>query len=243
MVAVAHIGIVGTPTTFHPSHEHDSWELVLYTSGTGTITVGSTAVPFDIGTIVCLPPLIPHFETSAGGYTNIFMIFSQFKTLRTEIPTFTDDAQRSFFHLSMQLYKEFNLRQSGWKPICDHLAELLGRYLERWSSATVIPEVEQLRHLLLENLHRPGYSVGDAMAMLGCSPDHARRLFLKATGTAPTTYLAQLRISSAKRLLAEGALVREVAEQVGLPDAYYFSRVFRRHAGMSPSEYLASLRS
>jgi len=243
MVAVAHIGIVGTPATFIGSHEHDSWELVLYTSGTGTITVGATAVPFEPGTIICLPPRIPHFERSQDGYTNIHMIFSQFATPRTAIPIFNDDAQRSFFHLAMQLHREFNLRQTGWKPICDHLGELLGRYLERWSQGATIPEVEQLRHLLLENLHRPGYSVGDAMAMLSCSSDHARRLFLKATGTAPTTYLAHLRIASAKRLLAEGALVRDVAVQVGLPDAYYFSRLFRRHAGMSPSQYVATLRS
>ena len=243
MVACTHIGLVATPMTYFPSHQHDVWELVVYTSGTGAITVGDVPVPFSPGTIVCLPPNIPHFETAQGGYTNIFIIFSRFTPFQPGIPTCIDDVNRSFYQIAMQLYTEFNLRQTGWKRICENLTEVLMRYLERWGSSTRVPEVERLRHLLVENLHVPGYSVGDAMADLAGSPDQTRKLFHQATGQTPTRYLTELRIASAKRLLTAGALVKEAAEQVGLEDPYYFSRVFRRHTGMSPKQYLDSLHS
>jgi AraC-like DNA-binding protein len=241
MVAFSHIGQVATPATFHPSHQHDVWELVLYTSGTGAITVGDQPVPFSLGTIVCLPPHVPHFERSPAGYTNFFLIFSQFTPPAPGIPVFSDDSNRSFHLLCMQLLKEFNLRQEGWQGICDGLADLLMRYLDRWAAAVApAPEADQLRHLLVEHMHEPGFTVGDAMASLSCSSDHARRVFQRVTGATPSAYLTNLRIQAAKRLLAAGALVHEAGEQVGLPDPYYFSRVFRRCEGVSPVRYQQS---
>ncbi len=241
MVAFSHIGQVATPATFHPSHQHDVWELVLYTSGTGAITVGDHPVPFTTGTIVCLPPFVPHFESSPAGYTNFFLIFSQFTSPKPGIPVFTDDSSRSFHQLCMQLLKEFNLRQDGWQVICDGLADLLMRYLDRWTAASAPePEADRLRHLLVEHMHESGFTVGDAMASLSCSSDHARRVFLRVTGSTPTAYLTNLRMQAAKRLLAAGALVHEAGEQVGLPDPYYFSRVFRRCEGVSPLQYQLS---
>ncbi len=229
------IGQVGTPSTFHPSHEHDVWELVLYTSGTGSITVGDHPVPFKPGTIVCLPPFVPHLEQSPGGYTNFFIIFSEFTPPKPGIPVFCDDAERSFHRLCTSLLREFNLRQSGWRQICEGYADLLVRHLERWAQETEpAPEAARLRSSLVEHMHESGFRVGDAMAELGCTPDHARRLFLKATGSSPTAFFAALRIQAAKRLLRAGAKVHEAAEQVGLPDPYYFSRLFRRHAKVSP---------
>ncbi len=235
MATFSYIGQVATPSTFHPSHEHDVWELVLYTSGIGAITVGERPVPFKTGTIVCLPPYVPHLEQSPGGYTNFFIIFSQFSPPKPGIPVFADDADRSFHRLCTALLREFNLRQSGWRQICEDYADLAMRYLERWAEETEpAPEAARLRSLLVEHMHESGFRVGDAMAELGCTADHARRVFHQATGSSPTAFLAALRIQAAKRLLRAGAKVHEAGEQVGLPDPYYFSRLFSRNAGMSP---------
>jgi two-component system, response regulator YesN len=52
-------------------------------------------------------------------------------------------------------------------------------------------------------------------------------------------YLSELRVAEAKRLLKGGGLgVKQVAARVGIPDPYYFSRVFKKVTGWRPSAYL-----
>ncbi|MBR2467336.1 MAG: AraC family transcriptional regulator [Clostridia bacterium] len=63
-------------------------------------------------------------------------------------------------------------------------------------------------------------------------------LFKESVGTSPIKYIIELRINKAKELLAETVLsVKEIGCSVGIEDQNYFSRLFRKHAGMSPLEY------
>lgn len=70
------------------------------------------------------------------------------------------------------------------------------------------------------------------------SPRHFNRLFSAAYGTTPMNYLTEIRIRRACALLRETALpMSEIAAQCGLGDPNYFSRVFRKKVGLTPSEY------
>ena len=69
------------------------------------------------------------------------------------------------------------------------------------------------------------------------------RRFRQATGMSPQTYLQGLRISHARELLKHSNLaVAEIAWQLGLQDASYFSQLFHRHCGMSPRSYREAVR-
>lgn len=62
--------------------------------------------------------------------------------------------------------------------------------------------------------------------------------FKALTGRSPSAYLADLRISHAKRLMLETRLrVRDIAQRSGYRDEYYFSRAFKRATGVAPSDY------
>ena len=51
-------------------------------------------------------------------------------------------------------------------------------------------------------------------------------------------YLTELRINKSKELLCSDTLsVQDVAEQVGYRDLKYFSRLFKKTTGVSPSDY------
>lgn len=64
------------------------------------------------------------------------------------------------------------------------------------------------------------------------------RCFREYSGTTPKQYLMQLRIRNAQILLRQTAFsISEIGGIVGFENALYFSRVFRRQTGMSPSEY------
>ncbi|MBB6731039.1 helix-turn-helix domain-containing protein [Cohnella zeiphila] len=72
----------------------------------------------------------------------------------------------------------------------------------------------------------------------GIKPKRFAYLFRQYAGLYPIDYLIRHRIERAKELLASQSLaVSEVAESVGYADAHYFSRLFRRHTGRSPSSF------
>ena len=51
-------------------------------------------------------------------------------------------------------------------------------------------------------------------------------------------YLTELRMNKAKKLLCgDECSVQDVAEQVGYRDLKYFSRLFKKTTGISPSDY------
>ncbi|MGG1515419.1 helix-turn-helix transcriptional regulator [Paenibacillus oryzisoli] len=70
------------------------------------------------------------------------------------------------------------------------------------------------------------------------SPAYFSSLFKKHTGYSPIQYLTRIRIDHAKQLLRESSLpIRQVAEESGIPDSFYFTRIFSRETGLTPSHY------
>lgn len=79
----------------------------------------------------------------------------------------------------------------------------------------------------------------DGVAMdLGMSPRNSERRFRAATGLLPRAYLQKLRVLEAQRLLEDGSRsIQEVASAAGYEDLQFFRAIFKRHAGMSPTDY------
>jgi AraC-like DNA-binding protein len=69
------------------------------------------------------------------------------------------------------------------------------------------------------------------------SASYLLALFRRYAGTTPISYQADLRVRSAKLLLARGLTVTEVARRTGFQSLHYFSRVFRKRAGLAPSQF------
>jgi len=65
-----------------------------------------------------------------------------------------------------------------------------------------------------------------------------RKMFRQYTGTAPGQYQLDLKISKARELLiATDLSVKEIAFQLGFHSIHYFSRIFKKKTGLSPSEF------
>jgi len=70
------------------------------------------------------------------------------------------------------------------------------------------------------------------------------KLFKKATGLTLTEYVARVRIEKAKTLLSDpNSRISEVVFASGFGSIPRFNSVFKRHVGMPPTEYRATLRS
>ena len=67
--------------------------------------------------------------------------------------------------------------------------------------------------------------------------DHLSHLFNRETGLSIPDYLTRTRVEQAKRLLLQGKTVSEAAQAVGYDNFAYFSTVFKKLEGVTPSEY------
>jgi CheY-like chemotaxis protein len=85
-------------------------------------------------------------------------------------------------------------------------------------------------------------SRADIAGHVGWGEDHLGRCFRRELGVSPIVYLTRTRIKQARQLLEEGKSVSWVAMAVGFSSRNYFSDVFRREVGMSPSAFRKSRR-
>ena len=64
------------------------------------------------------------------------------------------------------------------------------------------------------------------------------RTFKKECGYSVTEYITAMRMEKAKELLADSSLLTyEVAEQIGIHDSSYFSLLFKKYSGLTPTQY------
>jgi len=89
-----------------------------------------------------------------------------------------------------------------------------------------------LRVALVQDLE----TTTEALArMAHWSPAHFSEEFRRHFGAAPIAYLIRQRMAHARHLLRDvGLTVADVAQRVGYDDLYHFSKLFKKHCGISP---------
>ena len=82
----------------------------------------------------------------------------------------------------------------------------------------------------------------DLAACSGLSESYINRIFKQSTGMPPMRFFQDLKMRMARGIFDNNRDIRvyDVALQMGYTDPYYFSRVFRKVVGVSPSAYLQS---
>lgn len=98
-----------------------------------------------------------------------------------------------------------------------------------------------IKKYIKENYKRD-ISAGDVAGILGYSDVYFSKIFKQLFDDTFINYLTNLRIEKAKVLLKDVSFnIREVGASVGYTDSNYFTKVFKRSVGMSPSEYRGSV--
>lgn len=84
-------------------------------------------------------------------------------------------------------------------------------------------------------------TVSDLANRAFLSNTHYRRLFKNSYGKSPLEYLNSMRINKAKQLIKTSLYTfSEICSLTGFNDLYYFSRVFKKVTGLTPTEYKKS---
>lgn len=100
-------------------------------------------------------------------------------------------------------------------------------------------EVLQSLSYIQENYSKK-ISLASVADHVGLSSGYLCRIFKDETGVSINSYINNLRMTRAGELLADkNSYIKEVAISVGFEDQLYFSRLFKRYYGVTPSEYRA----
>lgn len=117
--------------------------------------------------------------------------------------------------------------------------------LERRLCQFIIQTDEQKNHRLITKAKKyilehymKEISLNKVAAVTGISPGYLSTIFRQYTGICFTDYVTEIKIEQAKKLLQESEYkIYEIAGMLGYQNAYYFSKVFKKITGMTPSEF------
>ena len=148
----------------------------------------------------------------------------------------------------LQMIQELKLCKDDYEDVLIHYMHLLFIMLHRVQNSKpkgknpyLMDEMDQAVRYFHENYHKT-ISIEDYAAANHMSVSWFIRNFKEYTNSTPAQYILSLRISNAQTLLETTTYnVTEVANIVGYDNPLYFSRLFKKQSGMSPSEFRKQL--
>lgn len=112
-------------------------------------------------------------------------------------------------------------------------------YVKPQSNIDYSNHIVKVTQEYLESHYADDISLEDVAEQVNISPQYFSKLIKKTTGFNFIDWLSMLRVKKAKELLTNSNLtVKEVCFMVGYKDPNYFSRIFKKRIGITPSEYV-----
>ena len=127
-----------------------------------------------------------------------------------------------------------------WKE--ERLCELINTAIENVRSMqktdSIVHSQKDVIKDYIDRNYKKDISAKDVAGILGYSDVYFSKVFKQLFDDNFINYLTKIRIDRAKVLLKDISFnIKEVGKSVGYADSNYFTKVFKRSIGMSPSEY------
>lgn len=224
-------------------HSHEQWELVYCTSGEGLFHFenGST-IRYGKGDVVAIPPRERHANFSQEGFTNLHIRMSDPSFPYRSAFRVEDDSQQhlqiAFREARYYFMADIRMREL----VLAALGELITSYMIVYRSNNEFSKpVEQIRSMIISQYADCDFQLDEAIRAMPFHYDYLRKLFKKEIGMTPLEYMTGMRMKKAEMLLStmwsNDYSISEIGELCGFEDALYFSRVFKKHFGCSPSAF------
>lgn len=229
--------------------------LILYTlEGSGILEYGEEIVHLSPGTgffIDCRKPQYYHTDGTQWTHADLhfdgacaehlFTIYSRYGGIG-----FHDSSEEGFLQSLDQLLTDYTHNISPYREdltSCQmqHLILSMIQKKELQDSSSTAPDT--IRYLIkyMENNYASPLSLDFLSDFAGLSKYHLSREFKRYTGSSPIDYLIRLRVQAAKQLLlGTNERIEDIAEEIGFHSLNNFINQFRKHAGMTPSQYRKS---
>ena len=235
-------------------HGVDQHILIYCVDGEGKIEIGKSTYYLTLNQYIIIPQNMPHKYSSSipNPWTIYWLHFAGEKSGLFIGPTVRPyvvgakirDRYMDRIFLFEEIYQNLSTGYSyeniEYANIC--LWHMLGslKYVSQFKSTNEYDNhntISRCIEYIKSNMHRL-MTVGEMASYSGFSASHFSLLFKKKTGQTPQNFVAYLKVQKACHLLEfSDQKVREIADQLGYVDSFYFSRVFSKVMGMSPAKF------
>lgn len=188
-------------------------------------------VVFDLGTLLHDTPVCSRsaaeFLASKNGFTSILKKGTVCADLADKIFESMEKEQQGYEWITVGLMWQLMGTLLSQKSIGQFSSESRGR-------------INRLKNVLtyIRNHYDSPITLEELAQVAGMSPRYFCRAFSQITGKTPIAYLNYYRIETAgERLLMTNETVTDIAMSCGFNDISYFSKIFTREKGVSPSQY------
>ncbi len=236
---------------YNPKPNDDDFHTLVYNiKGSGYSHVGADEYAIDEDHFMIIPKGMSHAYGSISGWSIYWVHFtgtqsneliSEFNiTYGKPYAIYSKQSElTSLFHdIFSTLLMGFTLQNAAYASMT--LWHIIGSFLfrDRILSDNKEPDPigESIKYMK-DNLHKD-ISLEEASDIAGYSPSYFTTIFKEQTGTAPITYFINLKMHLASEYLYQtNKTVKEISYLLGYSNQYYFSRLFKIHIGVSPSQY------
>lgn len=228
-------------------HAHNSWEFIYCTGGSGRIIFDDSVSPYKAGDVVLIPPLVYHQNESETGFTNIHLNVRD-PALNLRRPTvIQDDGNHFLLDAFTAAFYYFGSNPGKQTLLLSAYANLIVSLISNSLSTPVRnPIVEEIAKNIILSYPDENFELDQYLRTLPFNYDYLRKLFKSEAGVTPHQFLSDTRLQAAAERLSftEGRQVNisEIAHLCGFREPLYFSKIFRKKYGMSPSQYQRSQR-
>lgn len=155
-----------------------------------------------------------------------------------------------FFVYAEKIVKEFQLQRVGFMNNCNgYLLNILTLAKRRIDAELFAENHRAVPDLTLaidkmQTEYSRTTNISEYAEMFNISDSYFIHLFTQQFGVSPYQYLLNIRMSQAKYLLSETNMrINDISDNIGYDDPFYFSRIFKKHIGVSPRSYRRSFQS
>ncbi|MBL8993486.1 MAG: AraC family transcriptional regulator [Spirochaetia bacterium] len=238
----------GDKTWGFQNRELEAWQLYAVLSGRARFEVKGETVRARAGDAVLLAPHSPYFACIEGreNFVHLSLHFTcQVSGGIDLMPALGLSMHQKRVSGEWIRLLENDFALAGKKPLDGRTAALLRWFLLSRAPLTDAKRGLDPRIVLMLRFHEVVTSeISESVDLprlaekLGVSPRRLAKETHLHSGLRPIELVRKIKIEKAKELLRSGLSATETADRTGFADLFYFSRVFRQVAGLSPTAYL-----
>lgn len=246
-------------------HSHKCIEIAFVLAGTGQYFVDGVTYDVKQGDLLICNPGVMHQSIVTDpndptlefvcGFTDIHLHDMPDNTIalpdNSPILVLSSENKREISRCCYEIIEEYNSSQPGryymiqaqmmrmlviiFRSLCGNKTNgFEGVNFESYSKGYV---VKNILNYLNEN-YSQHISLDQIAKNMYLSPVYISKIFKEKTGDSPINYLIHVRLEKAKEMLEDGkGSIRSIATMVGYEDVYHFSKLFKKHFGVSPMYY------
>lgn len=236
-------------------HRHPHAELFFCLEGKGELRIARERIRISKGDFFLINPGVEHTEHSSKEEQLSYIVIGasgvRFLSGRENVGMqrycLIREKNNSLEYepYFLDVIRELSEKKEGYLNVCLSILNILFTKISRSMKVEIANSVPmsgalncgEIKQLIDEHFAKP-ITLEWLAAQAHVSKYHLSHSFRRQYATSPIQYLNKRRLQEAEHLLAHTThSLNEIGNMIGFTSASYFSQAFKRHTGLSPSEY------